>query len=261
MKWNSFIVLCSLVIAIFLWAQRQPQKAEFGSAAVVDLTHPLNDKAPANEYEAVEPMRVEAAATYEKNGYMARTITVPEQGGPHVDAPAYFIQGRWTTDQIPAERLVRPLAVIDVTEKVRTDPDYKVTMSDIADWEKTNGHIALGAVVLARTGWDERWASAKDYRNADQTGRPHFPGFTLEAARFLVEGRQAVGIGIDTMSVDGGGSKDFNVHRYCEMHGVYQVENVANLWQVRPVGATVVVAPAKIEGSAGAPARVMAMLK
>jgi kynurenine formamidase len=177
-----------------------------------------------------------------------------------VDAPAYFIQGRWTADQIPPERLVRPLAVIDVTEKVGTNPDYRVTLEDIAGWEKAHGHIALGSVVMARTGWDERWSSPKEYRNADADGQPHFPGFTLEAARFLVEGRLAVGLGIDTMSVDGGGSKDFNVHRYCEGRSVYQVENVANLWQAPAAGATVVVAPAKIEGSSGAPARVMAML-
>lgn len=261
MKLNSFVVLCSLVVAIFLWAQHQPSKSGQPAGAIIDLTHSLNDKVPANEYEAVEPMHIEPAATYEKNGYMARTVTVPEQAGTHVDAPAYFIRGRWTADQIPAERLVRPLAVIDITAKVRNNPDYRLTLEDVAEWEKAHGHIAFGSVVMARTGWDERWSSAKDYRNADAQGQPHFPGISLEAARFLVEGRQAVGLGIDTMSVDGGGSKDFSVHRYCEMHAVYQVENVANLWQAPPAGATVVVAPAKIEGAAGAPARVMAMLK
>jgi kynurenine formamidase len=206
-------------------------------------------------------MRVESAASYEKNGYMARTVTVPEQGGTHVDAPAYFIKGRWTTDEIPAERLVRPLVVVDVTDKVKNDPDYKVTLEDLAAWEKAHGHVPFGSVVMARTGWDSRWVSPNDYRNPDASGRPHFPGFTLEAARFLVEGRQAVGIGIDTMSVDGGGSKDFMVHRYCESRSVYQVENVANLWRAPESGATVVVAPAKIEASAGAPARVIAMVK
>jgi kynurenine formamidase len=261
MKWNSFIVVCSLVIAIFLFAQHQPAKTSWDGSAVVDLTHVMNDKAPVNEYEAVEPMHIENAASYEKNGYMARTVTVAEQGGTHVDAPAYFIKGRWTTDQIPSERLVRPLAIIDVSAKARFNPDYRVTLEDIGVWEKAHGHVAFGSVVLARTGWDERWVSPKDYRNADAAGQPHFPGFSLEAARFLVEGRQAVGLGIDTMSVDGGGTKDFVIHRYCESRSVYQVENVANLWQAPPAGATVVVAPAKIEGSAGAPARVMAMVK
>jgi kynurenine formamidase len=260
MKWNSFIVLCSLAIAILLFAQRQESRGQQSNSVVVDLTHALNDKAPANEYEAVEPLRIENAATYAKNGYLARTLTVPEQAGTHVDAPAYFMQGRWTTDQIPSERLIRPLAVLDVATKAKANPDYRVSLEDIAAWEKTHGHIALGSVVMARTGWDERWQSAKEYRNADASGQPHFPGFTLEAARFLVEGRMAVGLGIDTMSVDGGGSKDFSVHRYCEGRSVYQVENVANLWQAPAAGATVVVAPAKIEGSSGAPARVMAMM-
>jgi kynurenine formamidase len=261
MKWNSFAILCSLAIAIFVFAQHKPAQSQQGNSAVIDLTHTLNDKAPANEYEAVAPMRVEPAASYEQNGYMARTVTVPEQGGTHVDAPAYFIKGRWTTDQIPSERLVRPLAVIDVTAKVKQNPDYRVSLEDVAAWEKSHGHIALGAVVMARTGWDSRWDSSREYRNVDAGGQPHFPGFSLEAARFLVEARQAVGLGIDTMSVDGGGTKDFVIHRYCESRSVYQVENVANLWQAPEAGATVVVAPAKIEGSAGAPARVMAMVQ
>lgn len=281
MKLKSFIVLCSLVAALFLFAQRQSPRPGVMHGAVADLTHTLNDSAPINEFEAVDKMKVESAATYEKNGYMARTVTLPEQSGTHIDAPAYFVRGQWTADQIPAERLVRPVAVIDVTDNVKTDPDYKLTLQDLALWEQQYGHVPTGAVVVLRTGWDDRWTSPRDYRNADPTGRAHFPGFSVDAARFLVEGRLAVGLGIDTMSVDGGGTSssttatdigkveaprgarsgvsDFAVHQYCQTHAVYLVENLANLWQVPATGATVVVAPAKIEGAAGAPARVMAM--
>ncbi|PYX37905.1 MAG: hypothetical protein DMG75_05640 [Acidobacteria bacterium] len=38
-------------------------------------------------------------------------------------------------------------------------------------WEKANGQIPPGAVVMARTGWTSRRNSDKEYRNADPKGR------------------------------------------------------------------------------------------
>ena len=61
---------------------------------------------------------------------------------------------------------------------------------------------------MAYTGWGSRWNSVKDYRNADDKGIMHFPGYSLDAAKFLVEARTALGLGIDTLSIDYGPSKD-----------------------------------------------------
>jgi kynurenine formamidase len=115
-------------------------------------------------------------------------------------------------------------------------------------------------VVIARTGWDLRWHSIKDYRNADPQGVPHFPGYSPDAAKFLVEGRSALGLGIDTLSVDRGASKDFPVRQYTLAHSVYQLENVANLDRAPATGGMVVVAPTKLQSSAGGPVRVLALV-
>jgi hypothetical protein len=40
--------------------------------------------------------------------YSAYSFCAPEHGGTHLDAPIHFGEGRWTADQIPVERLVRP---------------------------------------------------------------------------------------------------------------------------------------------------------
>jgi kynurenine formamidase len=164
-------------------------------------------------------------------------------------------------DQIPPERLVRPLVVLNVRRKASSHPDYEISMQDIADWESHNGEIPFGAVVMAYTGWDDRWTSPGAFRNADDDGRMHFPGFSLEAATFLVKTRNTVGLGIDTMSIDPGVSERFPVHEFTAKASVYQLENVANLGLVPPVGATIVVAPIKLEDGSGGPARLLALVK
>jgi kynurenine formamidase len=113
--------------------------------------------------------------------------------------------------------------------------------------------------VIARTGWSDRWGSMKNYRNADEKGM-HFPGFSEQAAKFLVDARQISGLGIDTLSVDPGASKNYPVHQYVAAHDVYNLENVADLGQVPASGAIVVVAPAKLEGGSGGPVRLFALL-
>ena len=83
----------------------------------------------------------------------------------------------------------------------------------------------------------------------------------MEAAKFLVKTRGVVGLGIDTMSVDIGSSSTYPVHMFTSMRSVYHLENVANLGLVPPAGATVVVAPIKLEDGSGGPARVLALVK
>ncbi|HVO79868.1 MAG TPA: cyclase family protein [Terriglobales bacterium] len=261
MHFRTFVIGCTLALALLLFAQRHaemPQPAGF--RAVVDLTHSVNGKVPTYELAEQSAYQVKTVATIEKDKYFARNISLPEHYGTHIDAPAHFAPGMWTVDQIPPERLIRPLVVIDVSAKVKENPDYQVSVEDIAAWEHANGEMPLGAVVMARTGWDSRWDSVKDYRNADAKGMMHFPGYSLDAAKFLVEGRNVVGLGIDTLSVDFGPSNDFEVHQYTLAHSIYHLENVANLDRAPAKGAMVVVAPMKLEGGSGGPVRIFALL-
>jgi kynurenine formamidase len=260
MRLKTFVVGAILALAIFLFAQRQQTTAERPLLkATIDLTHSLGDRTPG--YTPDEKLHATRVASYEKEGYFARSVSLFEHFGTHVDAPAHFAHGTWTIDQVPADRLVRPLIVVDVSSQVKDNADYLISVEDIAGWEEKNGRIPPGAVVMVRTGWDERWHSPERYRNADQKGVLHFPAYSADAAKFLVEGREIVGLGIDTLSVDRAASPDYLVHRYCATHDIYHIENVANLAQAPPIGALVVIAPLKLEGGSGAPARVLALLR
>jgi len=261
MKIKTFIVGCALALALLLFAQRHQDTAHALSFhSVVDLTHSLDAQTPAYELSGKPVYQAKTVATIDKDGYLAREISLPEHFGTHLDAPAHFAPGLWTVDQIPVERFIAPLVVVDVTSGAKANPDYQVAVADVAKYEEAHGQIPPNAVLIAYTGWDYRWNSAKDYRNPDANGVMHFPGYSLDAVKFLVEGRNVLGLGIDTLSIDYGPSKDFPVHHYALSHSLYHLENVAGLEQVPASGATVLVAPMKLAHGSGSPVRIFALV-
>jgi len=227
---------------------------------VIDLTHALNDRSPNWEGSAESPFQTTELGNIQRDGYYSRIFTTQEHYGTHLDAPAHFCATGWTVEQIPAERLVRPLAVLDVCRGGHGNPDYEVGRPEIAAWEAEHGAVPRGAVVIAYTGWERYWDSQKDYRNEQSDGLTHYPGFSLEAVQFLVNERGVVGLGIDTMSVEMGATTTYPVHVFTSSHNVYHLENLANLGLLPASGATVVVAPIKLENGSGAPARVLALV-
>ncbi|GGN02848.1 hypothetical protein GCM10007092_16540 [Thermus composti] len=85
----------------------------------------------------------------------------------------------------------------------------------------------------------------------------NFPGFSPEAAEFLVREREIVGV--DTLSLDFGPSKDFRAHVALLGAGKYGLENLANLAQVPPFGALIFVGGAKHKEASGGPVRAVAI--
>ena len=261
-RWKTFAIGWSLALALLLFAAHKPSMTDQVSyRSVIDLTHNLDDHSPNWEGTDQSPFSAKQLGDIERDGYYSRAFATQEHYGTHLDAPAHFARGMWTVDQIPAERLVRPLVVLNLRSKTSGHPDYEITVADIAEYESKNGEIPAGAVVMAYTGWEDRWNSPKAYRNAAADGVPHFPGYSLEAATFLVKTRNVVGLGIDTLSIDPGASRTFPVHQFTAKESVYQLENVANLGLVSPAGATIVVAPIKLENGSGGPARLLALMK
>jgi kynurenine formamidase len=257
MRIKTVVIGYALALALLVFAQRHPDALPAGNfTGVVDLTHAMGH-ADAAAIRADSPVR--SAGLIQKEGL--RRVSVSTSSNTSIDSPARLVRGMWTVDQIPPERLIAPLSVLDVTEQVRRNPDYEVSVVDIAQWEQIHGEIPAGAVVVVRTGWGVRWASPKDYRNTDKNGVMHFPGYSRDAARFLVEGRQALALGIDTLSVDPGSSRTLAVHEYTLAHSVYHLENVANLERMPDAGAVVVVAPMKLEGEVDGPVRILALTR
>jgi kynurenine formamidase len=262
MKWQTFAVALSLALALLLFAQhRSAMPDPPARETVIDLTHTLDDHSPNWEGTERSPFQAKELGNLQRDGYYSRIFTTQEHYGTHLDAPAHFAANVWTVEQIPPERLVRPLVVLNVRAKALHNPEYEVSVQDVAEWERQHGQIPDGAVVMAYTGWEEYWDSQKKYRNEQADGLMHFPGFALQTAEFLVKTRNVVGLGIDTMSVDKGATTTYPIHQFTSRNGVYHLENVAGLGLVPPSGATIVVAPIKLEHGSGAPVRLFALVK
>jgi kynurenine formamidase len=187
-------------------------------------------------------------------------MRLPEHIGTHIDAPNHFEPDRPAVADIKPIDLIGPGIVIDVTPQAEADPDYGLTVADIEEWEQTHGRIPDRAIVLLRTGWGRFWSQPQRFQGRDARGNLHFPSYTGEAARFLLHERNVRGLGVDTLSIDRGLSKDFEVHHLTNAATRYGLENVAHLDQLPPRGFTLIVAPMKIETGTGGPTRIFAIL-
>ena len=229
-----------------------------GKMRVIDLSYAINDKLvrwPGDD----EVFAVKVNASIEKDGYFTRSFWMLEHYGTHLDAPVHFPPGKTTVDQIPVKQFFGPAVVLDVQADGAKDADYQLPVARVEEWEKRHRPIPEGAIVLLRTGWSARWPDAERYRNEDAQGRMHFPGFSVDAAKLLIE-RKVSGLGCDSMSVDYGASADFAVHHLALGSGLYHLENLADLSALPETGALLVVAPLKLEGGSGGPVRVFALL-
>jgi len=224
---------------------------------VVDLSHVLGPGVPV--FPGAEPFVVENLATVERDGYFENRFRAGEHTGTHVDAPAHFALGGATVDAIAAEALVARAAVIDIRDRVATDPDASLEAGDIRAWEQRHAPLDAAYVVLVRTGWDARWPDEARYRNADAARVMHFPGVSVDASALLRE-RGVRAIGIDTLSTDPGRNVDFDEHRAFLAGGGYHLENLTNLGELPESGAILVVGALPIAGGSGAPARVLALV-
>ncbi len=229
-----------------------------GRVRVVDLTHAHREGIPAWPGDT-KPFEARIQARAEQAGYFSRSFCTLEHFGTHMDAPVHFPPGKTTVDAIPPTRLFGPAVVLDVTAQAREDADYLLSPADIERWETAYGAIPAGAIVLLRTGWAARWPEEQAYRNQDDAGVMHFPGFSVEAVRILIE-RRVSGLGIDTLSIDHGPSRTFEAHRVSHGADLFHLENLADLSALPPTGAFLIAAPVKLEGGSGGPARVFAIL-
>jgi|ERR1019366_3510719 kynurenine formamidase len=218
MRIRSFIIAYALVLAILLFADRRPGSTQQDRYShVVDLTDGQNATAP--------------------------HATAPESR-TRIIAPAALIPGTWAAGQIPPERLVAPLVVMDLNAALEGNP--QISLDDIAAWESRHGMIPQGAVVAIRR------AGARD--DLSTTPLP----IARDAAQFLIDARYTIGFAVETpVNL----TSDRTLARQLALRGNYVVEGAARFTSLPETGSLIIVAPAKNQKPGEAPVRILAMVR
>ena len=115
---------------------------------------------------------------------------------------------------------------------------------------------------MLRTDWSKR--DGRAYANLQNDGA-HTPGPEPEVVKWLVEERDILGFGTETIGTDAGQAQHFNppfpAHFYMHGKGRYGLQCLTNLDQLPPTGVVIVAAPLKIKQGSGSPLRVLALVE
>lgn len=247
------------------------QAVASGAVRVVDLTQLLSEDTPL--LVLPEPFGQTAAfsrqeiSRYDERGvaWHWNNFTVGEHTGTHFDAPVHWISGKDlpdnTVDRVPLQRIVAPACVLDFSAQCAADPDFLLTAAHIRAWEADHGTIPAGAWVLLRSDWSKRDSAAYTNRQADGA---HTPGPATDAIRFLIEERDVLGFGVETIGTDAGQAHllepMYPAHTLLHGAGKYGLQCLENLDLLPATGAVVIAAPLKIRDGSGSPLRVFALV-
>jgi kynurenine formamidase len=220
-----------------------------------DLTHVLAEGFPVFAFDP--PVR-RTLVTIQDNGFYSQEWTLQEHSGTHLDAPGHFIIGGRFAPAITPEELSIPVAVIDISRRAARNPDATVRVHDLERYEDRHGRIPRGAGVFMYSGWERRLPDPDAFKNPGPDGLYHFPGWSIDAATWLLERRHIRSLGVDTLSLDPGNSTTFDVHVALLGADRYGLENVANLKRLPPRGAHAFVGLVPWEEGSGGPCRIIA---
>jgi kynurenine formamidase len=245
-----------------------------GKIQVIDLTHTLSPEFPhislPPEMGQAWPFRIEEVSRYDERGpaWYWNNFSCGEHTGTHFDAPVHWVSGKdlpnGAVDSIPPQNFVGPACVLDFSKEAKKDADFLLTKKHVLAWEKKHGKIPPRAWVLMRTDWSKRAGDAAAFQNYDETGQ-HTPGPDVDAVKFLVEERDILGFGTESIGTDAGQAYHLRPPYPCHyfMHGAgrYGLQCLSNLDQLPPTGAVVFAAPLKIRNGSGSPLRVLALME
>lgn len=208
---------------------------------VVDLTQSMTNGMPV--MEGITPPTFRDLAEVAADGYAMSQYTFVNHTGTHVDAPAHQITGGATLDDIPLDRLVTEALTIDLTTHQPGPVGLDVLGRFLPE-------VRPNDIVLLRSGNAANWGTAA-----------YWSGWCYPdaaAAATLVQAGVS-GVGFDGPSADPVDSVDYELHHVWLAGGVIILENLAAMDQL-PARCRIVVAPLKVSGANGGPARVLALV-
>ena len=201
------------------------------------------------------PVKLEFLQSHEKGtGFQACSLNLSMHTFTHVDTPLHVMPNQITIDQVSLDQLAGPAAILNL----KIGPNQPITEEGL---KKAGGHIKPGDIVLLKTGWDLQrdWMTREFWTEA--------PYVDEKAATWLV-GQKIKAVGFDfpqdyhirDIPARHPRVEELTTHSIILRRGIYLIEYLCNLHQIKVDRAEIFALPLKIAGAEGAPARVVAVV-
>ncbi len=218
------------------------------SRRIIDLTYPIHEGMttyPTHWHPMVE---ISQLGRHGIENRETRKLVLGTHTGTHCDAPAHFVPGGGTVDDLPLEVLIGPAVVVDLSDSA---PKQEISAAQL---EARIGDRRPERVLL-RYDWSDRWGRMDYYSD-----NPYLAG---EAAQWLVD-RGVRLVGMDTATPDDPerglhNPPDSPNHKIFLEAGVVLVEYICNLRELSRDEVELIVLPLKIRDGDGSPVRCVAM--
>ena len=206
---------------------------------LIDVTLPLSSAL--RSFPGDPPFRLEPYHRMADGApFNVAQLTTGTHAGTHVDAPAHFVRGGATVDQLPLEILLGKARVVDVPA-VDTIGRQDLEKADLRDDIR----------VLIKTRMSSQPKGAPRHEES--------VSLSEDAATYLVQAGIKL-VGFDDLSIDARDSSDFKAHQVLLGAGVIVVEGL-DLAQVEPGDYDMTCLPLRLVAAEGAPARVVLRMR
>lgn len=195
-------------------------------------------------YPDTPPFEKRRYATIEERGWEADWFAMPTLAGTYLETSKHLYGDDPAIDEIPVDRFFLPVTVAHIPKGAREH----IT---VADLEQHAGAMQPGDALLVHTGWAaEHWFDGGSHTFVNDS-----PHFVMEAMEWILARKPAI-LGGDMPCFDDpqpGQGQGVNFPLF--KSGALILAPLVNLEQVTAPRAQLVVLPAPLQGSCGAPCR------
>lgn len=219
------------------------------------LGHPFANDMTIFQFDPA--VHIEDEYTVADDFFLVEDIDTGAHAGTHLDAPFHFDDKGRSVDQLRADEFVWPVYKMDVRD-MTFGKDGFIEKADIRAFERENGRIPRGALVVLQTGAEKFWGAevvAKDDEDNAANTDDFFdflaPGFSGDAVDWMFRQRKIDGVGSDAYGPDAHGDANFSAtDRTLRNDGVALVA-IANLDSVNTQGDIIIASTVALENGSG----------
>lgn len=201
---------------------------------IIDISWPITEGM--TEYKDRSTACIKQLKSIEEHGVQECSLSFHNHTGTHIDAPAHFVAGGKTVDQLALETFIGPCVVLDLVHI-----QEKITDRDLADYT-----FNVGDRILLKT------------RNSERSTQEPFDYdfvYLAESGARLLADRNIRLVGIDYLGIERN-QVGHPTHKALLSNNISILEGL-RLAQVHPGVYALICLPLSIQGTDAVPARAL----